>query len=352
MRKIIHIDMDAFYASVELRENPHLRGQPVVVAWDSPRSVICAASYEARQYGLRSAMSVARAKLLCPQAVYIAPHFNLYREVSRQVRNIFEQYTPIIEPISLDEAYLDVTHNLKGIPSATQVANEIRAEIFAQTQLTASAGVAPNKFIAKIASDWNKPNGIFVVSPKRMMDFLLPLPLEKIPGVGKVTLAKFHQLGMRTVADMATRSVEELIFHFGKYGQRLYELGQGIDNRPVRERQVAKQISVESTFDTDLQLAQMAEPLQQLVNKLWQQAIRKKRFARSVTLKLKTSRFKVITRSRTFDAPFNSEEDILRVAHRLLEDLQIERSGDYFRLLGVGLSQFMDEYEQQQMQLL
>lgn len=352
MRKIIHIDMDAFYASVELRENPHLRGLPVVVAWDSPRSVICAASYEARKFGLRSAMSVSRAKLLCPQAVYIAPHFDLYRAVSRQVRKIFEQYTAIIEPLSLDEAYLDVTHNLKGIPSATQVANEIRAEIFAQTQLTASAGVAPNKFIAKIASDWNKPNGTFVVSPKNMMRFLLPLPLEKIPGVGKVTLAKFHQLGMHTVEDMSKRSAEELIFHFGKYGQRLYELGQGIDKRPVKEREVAKQISVETTFDEDLQLRYMDQSLLDLIHKLWQQALRKRRFARSLTLKLKTNQFKVITRSRTYDAPFNSEEDVVWAAQQLKQDLILERPKDYFRLLGVGFSQFMDEQEQQQMQLI
>ena len=352
MRKIIHVDMDAFYASVELRENPQLRGLPVVVAWDSPRSVICAASYEARQFGLRSAMSVARAKVLCPQAVYIAPHFDLYRAVSRQVRQIFEQYTSIIEPLSLDEAYLDVTHNLKGIPSATQVANEIRAEIFAQTQLTASAGVAPNKFIAKIASDWNKPNGTFVVSPKNMMRFLLPLPLEKIPGVGKVTLAKFHQLGMYTVEDMSQRSAEELIFHFGKYGQRLFELGKGIDKRPVKEREVAKQISVETTFDHDLQLANMQVNLVSLVQKLWQQALRKNRFARSITVKLKTNRFKVITRSRTYDTPFSSEEDVLWAAQHLMQELAVERPRDYFRLLGVGFSQFMDEHEQQQMSLL
>lgn len=352
MRKIIHIDMDAFYASVELRENPHLRGLPVVVAWDSARSVICAASYEARRFGLRSAMSVARAKLLCPQAVYIAPHFDLYRAVSRQVRNIFEQYTLMIEPLSLDEAYLDVTHNLKGIPSATQVANEIRHQIFEQTQLTASAGVAPNKFIAKIASDWNKPNGIFVVTPKRMMEFLLPLPLEKIPGVGKVTLAKFHQLGMRTVADMAQRSADELAFHFGKYGLRLYELAKGIDEKPVRECQVAKQISVETTFDVDVQLKHMQDQLFALVEKLWQQVRRKRRFARGLTLKLKTDKFKVITRSKTFQTPFNSQDDIDLVASQLLSDLAKERPTDYFRLLGVGLNQFMDEREQQQVCLI
>lgn len=352
MRKIIHIDMDAFYASVELRENPHLKGLPVVVAWDSPRSVICAASYEARQFGLRSAMSVARAKKLCPHAIYIPPHFDLYRAVSRQVRQIFEQYTSLIEPLSLDEAYLDVSHNLKGIASATEVANRIRQEIFETTQLTASAGVAPNKFIAKIASDWNKPNGICVVPPSKVMAFLLPLPLEKIPGVGKVTLKKFHQLKMFTVADMAQRSVDELVHHFGKYGFRLYELAQGIDNRPVQERQLAKQVSTETTFDEDKLITQMKEDIADLCQSLWQQTLRKKRFGRTITVKLKTQQFKVITRSKTFDVAFNNDEDILQVAKQILRDIYREMPTQYFRLLGVGLSAFNDEDEVQQLMLL
>ncbi len=352
MRKIIHIDMDAFYASVELRENPHLKGLPVVVAWNSPRSVICAASYEARQFGLRSAMSVSRAKQLCPQAIYIPPHFDLYRAVSRQVRQIFEQYTPLIEPLSLDEAYLDVTNNLKGIASATEIANRIRTEIFEATQLTASAGVAPNKFIAKIASDWNKPNGICVVPPHKVLSFLLPLPLEKIPGVGKVTLKKFHQLKMFTVADMAKRSVDELVHHFGKYGYRLYELAQGIDNRPVQERQLAKQVSTETTFDEDKLITQMQEDLRELCQTLWQQTLRKKRFGRTLTVKLKTQQFKVITRSKTFDVSFNNSEDIEQVAKQILRDIYREMPRQYFRLLGVGLSAFSDEEEVQQLVLI
>lgn len=346
MRKIIHIDMDAFYASVELRENPQLRGLPVVVAWDSPRSVVCAASYEARKFGLHSAMSVSRAKQLCPHAIYIPPHFELYRRVSRQIRTIFEQYTPIIEPLSLDEAYLDVTHNLQGIASATEIANRIRAEIFEQTQLTASAGVAPNKFIAKIASDWNKPNGICVVSPRRVMEFLLPLPLEKIPGVGRVTLAKFHQLKMFTVADMAQRTQEELVYHFGKYGVRLYDLARGIDNRPVQEKQIAKQISTETTFDQDLLIAEMREKLHQVVEKLWQQLLRKKRFGRTLTLKLKTQQFKVITRSKTFDVVLHSEEEIEQAAIQLLKGVYRTMPAQRFRLLGVGVSSFEDELQQ------
>lgn len=346
MRKIIHIDMDAFYASVELRENPHLRGLPVVVAWDSPRSVVCAASYEARKFGLHSAMSVARAKQLCPQAVYIPPHFELYRAVSRQIREIFEQYTSLIEPLSLDEAYLDVTHNLRGIASATEIANRIRAEIFEKTQLTASAGVAPNKFIAKIASDWNKPNGICVVSPRRVMEFLLPLPLEKIPGVGRVTLAKLHQLKMFTVADMAKRTQEELIYHFGKYGVRLYDLARGIDNRPVQEKQIAKQISTETTFDDDLLITEMTDKLHQVCEKLWQQLLRKKRFGRTLTVKLKTQQFKVITRSKTFDVVLHSMEDIEQIAWQILKGVYRTMPAQRFRLLGVGVSTFEDELQQ------
>src|SRR5690606_11514745 len=230
-RKIVHIDMDAFYASVELRENPQLRGLPVVVAWESIRSVIVAASYEARKYGLRSAMSVRRARQLCPHAIYIAPNFTLYRDVSRQVRAIFMQYTDRIEPLSLDEAYLDVTVNHKGIASATEVARRIQQEIFQQTSLTASAGVAPNKFLAKIASDWNKPNGICVIPPSKVLAFLQDLPLEKIPGVGRVTLAKFHRLNVKTIADLRQRSQWELTYHFGRHGHRLYELARGIDMR-------------------------------------------------------------------------------------------------------------------------
>lgn len=353
MRKIIHIDMDAFYASVELRENPHLRGLPVVVAWDSPRSVVCAASYEARKFGLHSAMSVAKAHQLCPQAVYIPPHFELYRSVSRQIHQIFRQYTDLIEPISLDEAYLDVTDFTQNNISATEVANRIRAEILQQTQLTASAGVASNKFIAKIASDWNKPNGICVVPPWCMMSFLLPLPLEKIPGVGKVTLAKFHHLKMFTVADLAQRSVDELVHHFGKYGFRLYELAQGIDDRPVKAHRLAKQISTETTFDQDLTLG---EPMQQvflnLCQHFWQQVLRKKRFGRTITIKLKTQRFKIMTRSKTFDVAFHSLEDLQQVGLSILSELRQEMPTQRFRLLGIGLSTFHDEEQEHQLTLL
>ena len=219
-RKIVHIDMDAFYASVEQRDNPDLRGKPVVVAWTGPRSVVCAASYEARRFGVHSAMSAIRAQRLCPQAVYVPPDFNRYRDVSRQIRQIFARHTDLIEPLSLDEAYLDVTVNKLGLPSATEVAQVIRQQIRTETGLTASAGIAPNKFLAKIASDWNKPDGQFVIRPTKVLEFLQPLPVRKVPGVGKVTQARLEQLGIHTVGDLATHSAEELEHYFGRYGRR------------------------------------------------------------------------------------------------------------------------------------
>ncbi|MGN6578735.1 MAG: DNA polymerase IV, partial [Bordetella sp.] len=209
-RKIVHVDMDAFYASVEQRDRPELRGQPVVVAWTGPRSVVCAASYEARRFGVHSAMSAARARRLCPQAVYVPPDFERYRAVSRQVRAIFSRHTDLIEPLSLDEAYLDVTVNKRGLSSATEVAQAIRAEIRDETGLTASAGVAPNKFLAKIASDWNKPDGLFVIKPARVQAFLHELPVRKVPGVGKVTQARLEELGIHTVGELGRHTAAEL----------------------------------------------------------------------------------------------------------------------------------------------
>ena len=342
-RKIIHVDMDAFYASVELRENPSLQGKPVVVAWDSARSVICAASYEARKYGLRSAMSVARARQLCPQAIYIPPNFDLYRSVSRQVRSVFECYTHKIEPLSLDEAYLDVTSNLKNLPSATEVANAIRADIFSLTGLTASAGVAPNKFLAKIASDWHKPNGIFVISPSKVQAFLAPLPLQKIPGVGKVTLARFHQLGLFTVSDLLRFNDAELAYHFGKLGYRLYQLARGVDDRPVESNQPARQISTETTFEDDIAFGQVETFLAALCTRLWGQLLKKKKFGYTVTLKLKTNTFRIITRSKTFSVPLHSQAHLLQAGQSLLERVDEDLRRYQFRLAGIGVSHFLED---------
>jgi DNA polymerase-4 len=231
-RKIVHIDMDAFYASVEQRDNPELRGKPVVVAWKGKRSVVCAASYEARRFGVRSAMAATHAERLCPEAVFIPPDFTRYRAASRAVREIFLRYTDLIEPLSLDEAYLDVTENKIGLATATKVAIVIRRQIREELNLTASAGVAPNKFLAKIASDWRKPDGLFVIQPAEVEDFLTPLPVGRIPGVGKVTEEKLRKLGLCLVGEVRACTLEELRTNFGRYGQRLYELARGIDENP------------------------------------------------------------------------------------------------------------------------
>ncbi len=352
-RKIVHIDMDAFYASVELRENPQLKGLPVVVAWDSIRSVIVAASYEARKYGLRSAMSVRRARELCPHAIYISPNFTVYREVSRQIRAIFMQYTDKIEPLSLDEAYLDVTVNHQNIASATEVARRIRQDIFLQTSLTASAGIAPNKFLAKIASDWNKPNGMCVIPPSRVEQFLQDLPLEKIPGVGRVTLGKFHRLQMKTVGDLRLRSEWELSHHFGKHGKRLYELARGIDLREVDGNQESQQISTETTFDRDLPYDQLMPPLDAIAKKLWDQILRKRKFGRTVTLKLKTASFRIVTRSQTYSSPLYSLDDLRQAAAVLLERVESEKRRMQYRLIGLGISTFAEiQEEDTQMSLI
>jgi DNA polymerase-4 len=341
MRKIVHIDMDAFYASVEQRDDPTLRGLPVVVAWKGPRSVVCAASYEARRYGVHSAMSVARALRLCPQAVYVPPDFTRYREASLQVRSIFRRHTDLVEPLSLDEAYLDVTANKTGLPSATAVAQAIRAQIREETGLTASAGVAPNKFLAKIASDWNKPDGIFVVRPRDVMDFLRPLPVRKVPGVGKVTQARLQELGILTVGDLELRPAAELEHHFGRYGRRLHELAHGIDERSVDADQVAQQVSAETTFEQDLRLDELGPAIERLAERVWEQASRKRGIGRTVTLKLKTDRFRLLTRSHTLTGALASAQALAGMASQLRGRVELPPSTLY-RLVGVGMSNFPD----------
>ncbi|MBW3956172.1 DNA polymerase IV [Neisseria meningitidis] len=345
-RKIIHIDMDAFYASVELREQPHLKGRPVVVAWEGARSVICAASYEARQFGLHSAMSVATAKRLCPQAVYVPPHFDLYRQVSAQIHAVFRRYTDLIEPLSLDEAYLDVTRNFKNIPYASEVAKEIRAAIFAETGLTASAGIAPNKFLAKIASDWRKPNGQFVLPPYKVMAFLETLPLGKIPGVGKVTLKKMQSLGMRTAGDLRRFERGELLNHFGRYGYRLYDLARGTDERPVEAERERLQISTEITLPEDLPLEQAAGHLPHLAEDLWRQITRKNVEAQSVTLKLKTYDFRIITRTLTYSSVLPDCAALLQAAQMLMARVP-PQTEDAFRLIGIGVGHLVPKNQQQ-----
>ena len=243
IRKIVHIDMDAFYASVEQRDNPELRGKPVIVAWKGNRSVVCAASYEARKFGVRSAMPAIRAERLCPDAVFIPPDFTRYRAVSRLTREIFKRHTDLVEPLSLDEAYLDLTENKTGLPTATRVASTIREQIRKELNLTASAGVAPNKFLAKLASDWRKPNGLFVIQPEEVDGFLTPLPVGRLPGVGKVTGESLEKLGVKVVRELRNLDLAILEENFGRYGQRLYELSRGIDNSQVIPNRPAKSIS-------------------------------------------------------------------------------------------------------------
>jgi Nucleotidyltransferase/DNA polymerase involved in DNA repair len=310
MRKIIHIDMDAFYASVELRERPELNALPVVIASHHPRAVVAAASYPAREFGLRSAMPMTQARKLCPQVIVIEPDFAKYRQVSGQIHQIFQTYTKVIEPLSLDEAYLDVTENLQQIPSATEVAMRIREDIFQTTGLTASAGVAPNKFLAKIASDWHKPNGICVIKPSQVQRFIQDLPLKKIPGVGKVTQEKLKSLNLETLGDLQQIEEAILIQHFGKYGRRLFLYAQGIDDRPVEAERERQQISKETTFDDDLYLPQCQPYWQPLIAQLWQSLEKKQLSARGVTVKLRMKNFQTMQHSKSFSQLLRSPQEL------------------------------------------
>ena len=340
-RKIIHIDMDAFYASVEQRDDPQLRGKPVVVAWRGNRSVVCAASYEARKFGVRSAMPTVRAEPLCPNATFLPPDFPRYREISRQVREIFKRHTDLIEPLSLDEAYLDVSENKTGLPTATRVARTIRDQIRSELSLTASAGVAPNKFLAKIASDWKKPDGLFVIQPEAIDSFLLPLPVDRLPGVGKVTEEKLKQLEVQTIADLRRMDFATLEGRFGRYGVRLYELARGIDNSEVVPDRPTQSISAEDTFEQDVLLAEMEPMIRKLAEHTWTASRKESRIARTVVLKLKTSEFKILTRSHTPGSPPSSCEELTNIALSLRERVGLSPE-QRFRLVGVGLSNFCD----------
>ncbi len=348
-RKILHVDMDAFYASVEQRDDPALRGRPVVVAWRGNRSVVCAASYEARRFGVRSAMPALRAERLCPQAVFVPPDFSRYKAVSRQVRDIFARYTDLVEPLSLDEAYLDVSANLAQLPSATATAQAIRAAIREETSLTASAGVAPNKFVAKIASDHRKPDGLFVVRPERVPAFLAPLPVGRLPGVGKVMERRLEALGLRVVADLRDTPVEALEQRFGRWGRRLHELAHGIDERPVVGERPTLQVSAEDTFEHDLLLREMEGDIRRMAAKAWEGYARERerhpgRIARTVVLKLKTADFRILTRSFTPPLPPASLADVADIACALRERVG-EPSRTRYRLVGVGLGGFVDRDE-------
>ncbi len=345
-RKIVHVDMDAFYASVEQRDDPSLRGRPVVVAWRGNRSVVCAASYEARRFGVRSAMPALRAERLCPDAVFVPPDFVRYKAVSRQVREIFARHTDLIEPLSLDEAYLDVTTTLSGLPSATATATAIRDEIRDTTQLTASAGIAPNKFLAKIASDWNKPDGQYVIRPQQVDAFVAALPVGKIPGVGQVMQRKLAELGVQTCADLRAQGAEALERRFGRWGRRLHELAHGIDRRAVVSERPTLQVSSEDTFASDLPLQATGGEIERLAAKTWQAYTRERerhpeRFARTVVLKLKTADFRILTRSLTLDRPPADAGQLAGIACALRERVDLPAHTRY-RLVGVGLAGFIE----------
>ncbi len=342
MRKIVHVDMDAFYASVEQRDRPELRGKPVVVAWEAQRSVVCAASYEARKFGIRSAMPAMRARRACPEAVFLRPDFERYRAVSQQVRAIFLRHTPLVEPLSLDEAYLDVTEELTGQPTATATAAAIREEIRAEVGLTASAGVAPNKFLAKIASDWKKPDGLFVIKPHQVAAFLAPLPVARLPGVGAATERSLTAEGIRLVADLRRRERAELARRWGKFGERLWELAHGIDENPVVPNRPRKSISSETTFETDLPLGDLRSALAVAATEIFAYAAKRGRVGRTVTVKLRTRDFRTLTRRHTPPQPPTSGDEVLELALNLLGRFGTP-DGALFRLAGVGLSNFLDE---------
>jgi DNA polymerase-4 len=345
VRKIVHVDMDAFYASVEQRDDPSLRGRPVIVAWQGKRSVVCAASYEARKFGVRSAMAAVTAERMCPEAIFVPPDFVRYKAASQAVREIFQRHTDWIEPLSLDEAYLDVTDNKTGLPTATIVARTIRQQIAQELNLTASAGVAPNKFLAKIASDWRKPNGQFVIQPRDVQAFLLPLPVGRIPGVGKVTETRMARAGIKVVGDIYAMDRKALEVSFGSYAQRLYELSRGIDHNPVVPNRIRKQISAEDTFPEDIPLAACEEHLRRLAEKVWKASKENERGAKTVVLKLKTKEFQSLTRSLTSREPVPSREALADIASSLCE--RVGRPPEQlYRLVGVGLSNFRIDSEE------
>ncbi|MCC2545590.1 DNA polymerase IV [Hymenobacter sp. BT175] len=336
-RKIIHLDMDAFYASVEQRDNPELRGRPVAVGSPRQRGVVAAASYEAREFGVRSAMASTTALRRCPDLIFVKPRFDVYKAVSRQIRAIFAEYTPLIEPVSLDEAYLDVTTNLKQMPSATRIAQEIRAAIFEQTRLTASAGISYNKFLAKLASDFRKPNGQYLIAPGQGPAFVEPLPVGAFHGIGPVTATRLNQMGIFTGLDLRQQPEEWLRQHFGKAGSYYYTIARAIDHRPVVADRLRKSIGSETTFEHDLSTPEeLTDALQPALDTVWEYCLRAGVWGRSVTVKIKYNDFQQITRSRTCLALITHRPWLDAIAQELVASVLPVPKG--VRLLGVSLS--------------
>ncbi|MEW5687256.1 MAG: DNA polymerase IV [Pseudomonadota bacterium] len=342
VRKIIHVDMDAFYASVEQRDDPSLKGRPVAVGYPERRGVVAAANYEAREFGVRSALPSTTALRKCPELIFKPPRFEVYKAVSRQIHAIFADYTPLIEPLSLDEAYLDVTDNLRGIPTASATAKEIRARILEETGLTASAGISYCKFIAKLASDFRKPNGQYVVPPDKGAAFVEALPVTKFYGVGPVTAAKMHKLGIQTGADLRAQTLDFLQRHFGKSGPWYYEIARGRDERPVRPDRERKSSGSETTFSEDLVDAEKIEAgVLAMADDVWAWCEKTGRLARTVTVKIKWTDFQQSTRSQSFPWLIDSRAKIHEASLGLIRSVFPLHKG--VRLVGVTLSNFVPE---------
>ncbi|GGD88519.1 DNA polymerase IV [Tsuneonella deserti] len=321
LRKIIHVDMDAFFASVEQRDHPSLRGKPVAVGGSSGRGVVAAASYEARRFGVRSAMPSLTAKRLCPDLIFCRTRFDVYKEVSGQIRAIFRDYTPHVEPLSLDEAYLDVTDDLKGIGSATLIAEEIRRRIRAETGLTASAGVSYNKFLAKLASDQNKPDGLCVIRPGQGAAFVQSLPIRRFHGVGPKGAEKMARLGIETGADLAAKDIAWLRAHFGSFADYLYRAARGIDLRPVRANRIRKSVGGERTFSEDISSGPaLRETLENIIDIVWDSIERTQAKGRTVTLKMKYTDFQITTRAKSLQRPVANKAEFAQSARRLLDE--------------------------------
>ncbi len=350
VRKIVHVDMDAFYASVEQHDNPELLGKPVAVGGSGERGVVAAASYEARKYGVRSALSAKVAKRKCPDLIFVKPRFSRYKEVSDQIREIFFEYTDLVEPLSLDEAYLDVTYTKKGKPSATLIAKEIKSSIYKKTGLTASAGVSYNKFLAKVASDVNKPNGLFVVTPREAQEFIDKLEVRKFFGIGKITAEKLNKMGIWFGRDLKKVDRLELLRLFGKAGNYYFEICRGEDNRPVLPSRKRKSVGAEQTFFYDLyDKKDFEKEIIQIVDILWQRAERANVKAKTLTLKYKYSDFEQHTRSYTVMDYFKSKKQLSEESFKLLFVSKGFEKG--VRLLGLTLSNFLEEQISKPVQL-
>ena len=351
LRKIIHVDMDAFFAAVEERDHPEYRGKPVIVGGKvDSRGVVSTCNYIARKFGVHSAMPSSQAARLCPHAIFVSPNFVAYNEAAKIIREIFYEYTDLVQPVSIDEAYLDVTENKKNIPFATQIAREIRKKIFERTQLTASAGVSYNKFLAKTASDFDKPNGLVVIPPGKAAAILDKLPIGKFHGVGKVTEKKMKRLGINCGADLKTFSLPELIKHFGKAGSYYYYIVRGIDDREVSISRTRKSIGKERTFAEDIHdIEQMCEVLQSIAQRLHENMSKKNILARTITVKIKYANFDIASRSRTYTDPFNEENTMLTYAENLLRETVINNCA--VRLLGISLSNIIDMKDTKDKQL-